>query len=179
MDHPQGGPGDDRVYGGPGSDQMDGDEGDDFIDGGPGDEACPGFGEPPHKNDCTLFDGIKPPNITADEGEDVIYPGTGVDAVFGEQDFDHVVVFDDGVYDKIWCSDSASEPAPNTPKNGGLVTYVGTQDPLDQLVNCTFEVLSEMQFQGAYPDLPLPTAVPQPTANSRLAASGWWVRARR
>ncbi|MGA8258470.1 MAG: hypothetical protein WB767_18010 [Nocardioides sp.] len=172
VDHPQGGPGNDQVYGGPGSDQVDGDEGDDFLDGGDGDESCPGFAQEPHVNKCTIFDGIKPPNITADAGDDVIYPGAGVDAAFGEEGYDQFVVYDDGVYDKLWCADVASEP--NTPAVGGMVTYVGMLDPLDQLQNCEFEVLTETEFEGKYPDLPLPTAVPQPSVNARVA-SGWWL----
>lgn len=107
-DHPQGGTGNDHVSGGGGDDELDGDAGNDVILGGAGNDS-----------------------ITGDEGDDVIYPGPGADEVYGEEGDNKIVATDDGVRDDIFCN-QIIVPAPP-----GTIVYVGHQDPLDALRNCT------------------------------------------
>ncbi|UGB43997.1 hypothetical protein LQ940_05015 [Nocardioides sp. cx-173] len=104
------------------------------MDAGPGDDSCPGFDAnyEPQPNVCDL-------NTTGDEGDDIIYPGSGVDNVFGEQGFDTIVVTNDGAYDRLFCVDGASEP--NLPPNGGRLLAMGSLDPLDDPRRCEVDVI--------------------------------------
>ncbi len=120
-DHVSGADGDDVVYGEAGPDQLDGGSGVDYLDGGSGDESCPGFG--PRVN-CGKPDA---PGITADEGNDVIIPGAGVDRVFGEEGFDTIWLTDDNDYDRIYCGASF-----NDQPGEGVVRYEGARDPDDE-----------------------------------------------
>jgi Ca2+-binding RTX toxin-like protein len=107
-DHPQGGTGNDRVYGGAGDDELDGDQGNDRIVAGSGNDQ-----------------------ITGDEGDDVIYPGDGADEVYGEEGNNTIIAKDDGVRDDIFCNMIKVDTPP------GTIIYIGHQDPLDALRNCT------------------------------------------
>ncbi|MEO9322987.1 calcium-binding protein [Nocardioides sp. C4-1] len=166
-DHAQGGPGNDRVYGGTGNDQLDGDEGDDFIDGGPGDESCPSFGPKVVGATCTGFPAAgNRIDITADAGDDVVYPGDGKDNVFGESGADLIVLTDDGAYDRVSCNVGPTK----TP--GDQVVYVGPVDTDDDiLANCpapqsmsaeAFMKNPAFVYPGTTTHLPLPAGVTLP-----------------
>ena len=72
--------------------------------------------------------------VTGDEGNDTIYPGTGIDIIYGEQGYNHIIAKDDGVADRFYCSMINVGQAP------GLLTYIGKKDPLDVIVQCVVEV---------------------------------------
>ncbi len=64
-------------------------------------------------------------NVTGDEGNDTILPGPGADFVYAEEGSNHVILYNDGAKDLIYCRHEKFD------SGDGYVTYVGTDRSRD------------------------------------------------
>ena len=92
--------------------------------------------------------------MTGDAGDDIIVPGPGADAVYGEEGDNHIIVRSDGSRDNLYCGLVA-----DTAQANGLLTYVGSADDLrnkiDDVRKCDVEILTEAEFAAKYPGIDL------------------------
>ena len=108
-DHISGKKGNDKIFGKKGNDELDGGDGRDKIYDGPGNDQ-----------------------VTGDEGNDTIYLDKGEDQLYAEQGGDKLFITNDGKFDYIQCAIGMS----GNGDTGDSVTYYGSVDGKDRLVNC-------------------------------------------
>ena len=92
--------------------------------------------------------------MTGDAGDDIMVPGPGEDAVYGEEGWNHLFARSDGSRDNLYCGLLA-----DTSQGNGLLTFVGSpedlRNKLDDVRKCDIELLTEEEFVAKYSGIDL------------------------